>query len=473
MEEIRLSESKMSIPLANQLSQPYQPGEVLPLFQRFLANAVGTELVTATRQRFYQRLFLPLVVLWGFVFQRLNPDHTCDAAVSSFASGAADGLCPYLSKRMSDNTAGYCKARTRLPLELVKGALHHTARTLQTELDQTGLWHERRVCLLDGSTLQLAAEPVLVEHYGRSRNQHGKLHWPLLRLVAGFDLFTGAAEEIAEGPYRESEQSLAVTVIREAESGILWIGDRNFGVYRIVQVAHAHSADLLVRLNAQQAKALARHAQRRLASGDDGQITWIPSAKTIVEPGLSVAPLTGRLIYVRLERPGFRPIDLFLFTTLTNGASYPMVELVQLDARRWEVELDLRHIKTTMAMERLTGKSVDMVRKELWAGLLAYNLIRGLMGLAAHQAGLSPWVLSFARCWRRVFDTLCRPHHPDRSQVKVILDQLLIRLGQCRLPKRPEFRIEPRAVWGRPQPYPKIKGSRVEARQVVLAKMKS
>ena len=175
----------MSMPLANQLSQLYPPGEVLPLFQRFLTNVVGTKLITTTHQRFYECLFIPLVVLWGFVFQRLNPDHTCDAAVSSFASGTADGLCPYLSKRMSDNTAGYCKARTRLPLEMVKRAVYHTAKTLQTELGNIGLWHGRRVCLLDGSTLQLAVEPVLVEHYGRPRNQHGKLHWPLLRLVAG------------------------------------------------------------------------------------------------------------------------------------------------------------------------------------------------------------------------------------------------------------------------------------------------
>ena len=279
-------------------------------------------------------------------------------------------------------------------------------------------------------------------------------------------------EGVAEGPYRESEQSLAVTVIRKAEPGILWMGDRNFGVYRMVQVSYAYSADLLVRLNTQQAKALAQHAQYRLNSGSDMRITWVPSAKTVVEPGLPVVPLTGRLIYVRLERPGFRPIDLFLFTTLTDSVSYPLVEWVQLYARRWEVELDLRHIKTTMSMKNLTGKSVDMVRKELWAGLLAYNLVRGFMGLAAHQVGLSPWVLSFARCWHRIFNTLYRSH-PRQSQFKEILDQLLIRLGLCRLPKRPGFRIEPRAVWGRPQPYPKIIGSRAEAWQAVLDKMKS
>ena len=453
---------------------PCEPSGILPLFQRLLTAVRVTELVAATGQRFYQRLFTPLVILWGFLYQRLNADHTCDAAVSYFASGAADGLCPGLSARMSDNTAGYCKARARLPLGVVQGALRHTAHVIQAEAGSAGLWHGRRVTLLDGSTLQLAAETELVEHYGRPHNQHGVAHWPLLRLVVGFDLLSGAAVGVAEGPYVESEQSLAATVLTEAEPGSLWVGDRNFGMYRLLQVSHARSVDLLTRLNARIAQALARQAHQSLRPGDDVLIEWTPSPETHVEPGLPVAPIAGRLIYVRLERPGFRPCDLYLFTTLTDQTLYPLVDLVQLYARRWDVELDLRYVKTTLDMDALTGKSVDMVRKELWAGLLAYNLVRGLMGRAAQRASVSPWTLSFARCWRRVVDTLrALPPHLTRETVAIILDRLFKRLGRCRLPKRPKFRIEPRAVWGRPQPYPRLKGSRAEARQAVLAQMKS
>jgi hypothetical protein len=245
-------------------------------------------------------------------------------------------------------------------------------------------------------------------------------------------------------------------------------------MYRLLQISHARSVDLLVRLNTQIVQALARQAHLRLRPGDDVLIEWVPSPKTRVEPGLPVAPLAGRLIYVRLERPGFRPRDLYLFTTLTDDSLYPVLELVQLYTRRWDVELDLRHVKTTLDMDRLTGKSVDMVRKELWAGLLAYNLVRGLMGRAAQRAGVLPWALSVARCWRRIVDTLrALPPHLTRETVAVILNRLLKRLGLCRLPKRPKFRIEPRAVWGQPQPYPRIKGSRAEARQAVLTQMKS
>ena len=450
------------------------PADVLAVFKRLLPSQTVTELVAATGKRFYQRLFIPLVVLWGFTFQRLNADHSCDAAVSYIATGAADELCPGLSTRMSDNTAGYCKARKRLPLGVVQGAVRHTAHALQAELGTAGLWHGRHVVLLDGSTLLLPAEPVLIAHYGRPSNQHGQSHWSVLRLVAGFDWYSGAVETLAEGPYRTSEQDLAVAVIAELGANILVVGDRNLGVYQIVQAANHYHADVLLRLTVSRAKALAKQAGHTLRPGDDLLLGWTPSPETQLVPDLPAEPIAGRLIYWRWERPGFRPKDLYLFTTLTDQEQYPLVELVSLYARRWGVELDLRHVKTTLDMAMLASKDVDMVRKELWAGMLAYNLVRGLMGVAARRAGLAPLALSFARCWRRVADT-ARTIQPGMSltEVEALLEQLLNRLSRCRLPQRPAGRIEPRAVWGRPQTFPKIKGSRAEARQAVLDQMKS
>jgi hypothetical protein len=443
--------------------------DVLPLFKRLLPSRTITALVTATGKRFYQRLFLPSVIVWGFAFQRLNPDHTCDAAVSYLASGAADELCPTLSVRMSDNTAGYCKARVRLPLGVLQGALRHTAHALHDELGAAGLWQGRRVYLLDGSTLVLPAAAELIDHYGRPSNQHGEAHWPLLRLVVGFDLYSGTAAAVAEGPYRDSEQALAVRVISELGARSVCVGDRNFGVYHVVQVAQHHGTDVVFRLTASRAKALAHGSLR---PGDDLWVEWSPSRHDTCEPDLPTLPVVGRLIYVRLERPGFRPKDLYLFTTLTDREQYPLLELVQLYGRRWEVELDLRHVKTTLDMASLAGKSVEMVRKELWAGLLTYNLVRGLMGLAAQRAGLAPLVLSFARCWRRISDTA----HTVRSgatlsEMEATLERLLNRLARCRLPKRKAFRIEPRAAWGRPRVFPRLNGTREAARQAVLAKM--
>lgn len=183
--------------------------------------------------------------------------------------------------------------------------------------------------------------------------------------------------------------------------------------------------------------------------------------------------IAGRLIYVRLEKEGFRPIDIYLFATLTDRQAFPLSEVLALYGQRWNVELDLRHVKTMLDMEALEAKSVDVVRKELLLGLLAHNLLRGLMAVAARQAQRSPLELSLAQCWRRTTDA-CRSLPPDAlpAEVERVLARLLLRLGNCVLPKRKRERFEPRAVWGRPRVYPTIKGSRKDARQAWLESMR-
>ena len=84
-----------------------------------------------------------------------------------------------------------------------------------------------------------------------------------------------------------------------------------------------------------------------------------------------------------------------LVTTLLNPRQTPKSELRQLFWQRWNVELDLRNIKSTLGMERFSCKTPSMVEKELWVYLLAYNLIRLLMAEAASQAGALPRQLSF------------------------------------------------------------------------------
>jgi len=57
-------------------------------------------------------------------------------------------------------------------------------------------------------------------------------------------------------------------------------------------------------------------------------------------------------------------------------------------------------------MDTFAVRSAAMFRLELAAGLLTYHLIGGLILRAAQHAHLRPQPLSFARCWRRIRDTL-------------------------------------------------------------------
>ena len=447
--------------------------ELVPIYRRWLPNQVVERLVKETKERFYSRLLPPILVLWGFIFQRLNHDHSCDAAWSYLSSDAVDEQFrpdKPRPRRLSESTSAYCQARQRLPLSVAQGALRETAQALHLELGEAALWYGHRVNLFDGSTLRLKATPALTEHYGVASNQHGPSHWPLMRIVAGFDLFSGVVTEVAEGPYQNSEHTLAVQVIRDLDANWVHVGDRNFGVYHILQAVVGSQSDIVVRLKVTQARRL---AQQRLRPGIDLDVVWSPSRFDKCESDLPTPPVAGRLIYRRLEKEGFRPIDLYLFTTLTDREQFPLEEIIALYGQRWIAELDLRHVKTTLHMEVLDGKSVDIVCKELLLGLLAYNLLRGLMATAAVQAGRSPLELSLAKCWRRTTDA-CRslPPGTSASTVERVLARLLVRLSNCVLPKRKRERFEPRAVWGRPRVYPTIKGSRDEAKQAWLDSMK-
>ena len=448
--------------------------ELLPVFQELLPAKVIRELVQASGRRFYERLFTPLIMVWGFIYQRLNDDHTCDAVVSHVSSGAVDHLDsrhakPLSQRIISQSTAAYCKGRQRLPLGVLQGALRHTAQVIPQWLDADGRWLGHPVGLFDGTTFLLRPEPELVQHYGRHKNQHGETYWVLMRAVVTFCLFTGALWGVVEGSWHSSEQALAAILLAQAFEGSVYVGDRNFGVFSVVQAARHYGVWVVLRLTRRRAPAV---AGRKLRPGEDIGVAWKPSAHDQLHPGMSDAPIEGRLIYVRLERNGFRPVELYLFTTLLDAERYTLQKLVELYGLRWHAELDLRYVKDTLDMALLTGKSVDMVRKELHAGLLAYNLIRGYMVLAAQRAHLSPLTLSFTRCWRRVRDVLLTLRHTDPAQhVAQVAQRLLDRLAQCKLPQRPRFRIEPRAVRRRPAVYPNLKGPRAEARQQLIEQL--
>jgi hypothetical protein len=448
--------------------------DMLSIYQRWLPTQVISQLLSETGRTYYKRVLPPVLVLWGFIFQRLNSDHTCDAAWSHLTSDHVRqqlGVAPLVAERVSESTSAYCQARKRLPQRVAQAILPLTAQALQEELGSVGEWHGYPVNVFDGSTIRLQASQELTEHYGLSKNQHGTNHWPLLRLVAGFDLYSGAVHDVTEGPYLTSEHALGVQLIRQLGPDYLHVADRNFGVYHLLQAIVGVGSQALVRLKITQAKRL---APQGLRPGLDVDVLWSPSRFDLCEPDLPTPPIAGRLIYVRLEKDGFRPLDLYFFTTLTDRAEFPPAEIVDLYGARWTAETNLRHVKTTLQMEELSAKSVEMVRKELLLGLVAYNLLRGLMAMAAVRAGRAPQELSLAQCWRRVTDAGRNlPANASPAEIATALDKLLIRLGRCVIPKRKKQRFEPRAVWGRPRVYPTIKGSRDNARQQWMELLKS
>ena len=422
-------------------------------------------------ERFYERIFSLRVTLWYLIFQRLNFDQTQAAVVVNLRAGGADRLgrrrAAKLSRRVrSTQTSAYNQARQRMPLALLAAALMHLRQGL---LKLVGLAPaprhrpgpaQRTRQILDGSTLAVLVNPRLAAAYPPARNQNGTSDWSLLRIVVGFCARSGAVLSALEGAMQRSEQALAWTLIEGAAAFTVWIGDRNFGVWSVGAQAVQHGQDVLVRLTRARAAKLAQG--RPLHSGEDRSIQWSPSRSDQAPPGTERSAVNGRLIYVRLQKQG-RWIDLWLFTTL-EAADYPVALLVSWYGQRWQAELHFRSVKTQMKLAELDVCTPEMARKEFYAGLLAYSLVRAVMWGAGERLEAGSKALSFSQA-RRVllerFKLWGRGVTPRQDWSR----QLLAEVAQHTLPKRVKERpSEVRRVRHRRLKYPPLKGSRAAAR---------
>ena len=159
-----------------------------------------------------------------------------------------------------------------------------------------------------------------------------------------------------------------------------------------------------------------------------------------------------------------RVADLTLVTTLLDADEVGKLELVDLYGKRWQIELDFRSIKTVMQMEILRCKSPEMIRKEIAAHLLAYNLVRTVMAQAACLAHLLPRQLSFKATLQvlNAFEENLR--FCPRARLTTRHAIVLASIGQVILPVRPD-RVEPRAVKRRPKPHKLLTEPRYVLRQ--------
>lgn len=449
--------------------------QILPVFSMILSRQALQEHLKKMKVKMYWRAYTPLIVLWGFIFQRLQADHTCDNYVDYLHAGGADQLDPTdkhvqpLSWRLrSEQNAGYVQGRNRLPLALLHEAMRLVYQQIQAWLGEQGTWHGHAVRFLDGTTFSLKPLGDLAMTYGHSSNQRGEHYWVQVRAVASFDLMSQGAVALAEGPYTTCETTLVLPVLQsDPQKGALYIGDRNFGVYRVLQAVRATSHEALFRLQKQQWQALLRRNGLHCPlPGESCRCVWKPSPEDKLLEGVPAPAIEGRLLYVRLEEKGFRPIDLYLFTTLTDEVRYGVCALAALYGRRYlSAEVDFRHLKTTMQLVSLEVRSAAMFRKDLAAGLLAYNLVRAVMTYSALLAGCQVTTLSFVKAKRRLCRTLFNGQPSWVSQPGGARQHLCSRLQACVLPPQPnKVKHEPRRTRYKRRRYLPLSGDRHTAR---------
>src|SRR5438270_428346 len=205
---------------------------------------------------------------------------------------------------------------------------------------------------------------------------------------------------------------------------------------------------------------------RRLGA-NDYLVVWAKPARPDWTDEATYASLPAqlelRVVRVRVSQRGFRTRAFMVVTTLLHAAVYTAAELAALYRLRWQAELNLRSLKVTLGMDVLRCKSPAMVRKEVWAHLLAYNLIRGVLAQAADTHHREPRALSFDGAVQAVTTFAERLLDAEADSAEELYGWLLLTLGAHPVGDRPD-RVEPRARKRRPKPYPLLTQPRDEAR---------
>ncbi len=369
-----------------------------------------------------------------------------------FVQQVIHGNCPCAEVRHlgggSFTASAYCQARARLPLQVYQDLQAQAIdRALPHTRDEQHLWRRHRTFHVDGSTFSMPDTPELREAFGTPSVQKPGCGFPVAHLLCLFSAATGILLDTWASPLRTGDLAQTPELHVHLSRGDILIGDDCFssyvhlamlvkeGLHGLFPVHHKRIVDFT--------KGRAHTAEGKDAVAGMPRSRWIKSLgkeDQLVEyfkPGSKPLWMTGReydalpeSIVVReirrtVCRPGLGEVTLTMVTTLTDHRAYPAAELLGLRLRRWDVETNIGHLKTTMKMDVLRCQTEAGVRKELAVFSLVYNLVRVVMLEAARRQEVPVSRISFADAlrWMRhaqrgdaLPELMVNPYRPDRPE---------------------------------------------------------
>jgi len=438
---------------ARRLSQ-WSFNELSSSFPELGAALVGLDF------EFRERLFSPVVTFWMFLSQVLSDGASCQEMVAK----ALAALWLTEERQSSPGNSAYCQARKRLPVAFLQRLADQVAARLECQVKLNHLWMGRRVKIVDGSSLSMPDTAANQQAYPQPSGQKRGCGFPVMRLVVVFSLATGVMLRLACGSLRQSERALFQGLIEILQPGEVLLADRGFCGFADICILMTRGIDAVLRV--QKCRWAGARCMKRLGRGDR-LVEWLRSSKVRpawMEPKARAEmpqTLTLREITYTVPVKGFRSKRIVLVTTLTDSKLFPRKAFAELYLQRWKAELFLRDIKISLHMDVLRCKTPEMIHKELWMHVIAYNLIRALMWSAAQRHCVDVFSISFKsslasiRQWAPWMAGL----DPTSSRFSKTQELLLVYLAQQRVPYRPN-RVQPRARKRRPKNYPLLTAPR-------------
>jgi len=443
------------------LKQKFSQSLGLP-FKELLPESVIEQALTEIKIKYHQRLFDPIVTLWAFLSQVLDTDKSCHNAVSK--------VIAYLAVQRveipSTDTSAYCQARSRLPEKLLEKLFSQSGQGLEEKVVAEHLWCGRNVKVIDGSTVSMPDTVENQKEYPQPKTQKAGCGFPIAKIGVIFSLATGAAVALCIDVLNTHDIKLARKLYQFLKPLDILLGDRAFCAYADLVAIKKLDCDALFRKH--QARKTSMRKGKIIGSCDK-LVTWYKPKKCpqgLSKDEFNALPSTIKVreIYYYIVVPGFRTEQVSLITTLLDTTTYSTLDIVGLYGKRWDVELDLRHLKTTLGMDILRCKTPSMVRKEIYVFLLAYNLLRTLMWSAGTTYNTPPLRLSLQGTRHHLDNFIPQLLAADSKKRLQIYRTLLKVIAHKAVPDRPA-RNEPRVRKRRPKAYPLMTKPRHELRK--------
>lgn len=403
------------------------------------------------------RFYTPDTTVWCLLSQALDEDQSLQASVLRLiaSKAAANEEAP------SANTSAYSQARSRLPVEVLKTLSERVAANTTMEAKPEWRWRGRSSKLIDGSALSMPDTPENQEKYPQPKSQKKGIGFPLARFVVIICFITGVVLKIAVDSFsgkETGEHALLRRIVDVFNPGDIALGDAYYPSYFLICELIKREVDFV--FPAHSARSSDFRSGTKLAKKDH-IISWNKPKKPnwMDEETYASYPQSIQIREAEVinEKPGFKTKKRILITSFLDSGEVTKKDLSELYGFRWFVELDFRSIKTVMKMDILRSKTPEMIEKEIWSRLLAYNLVRRVMMHSAMKHSKIPRQLSFKTALRAVefFRQQCLITRNNELAYNILLDSIAHKI----VGNRPN-RHEPRAVKRRPKAYKRLQKPR-------------
>jgi len=391
------------------------------------------------------------LTLWSFIGQVLQDgkQRSCNAAITRATRRLLEqGLQP-----PRPDSGQYCRARRKLPVSVLRDVVRDIAEKMASADPVHWLWQGKKVKLVDGFTFTMPDTPENQSVFPQANTQAPGLGFPIARACAVLSLANACIEDVAIGPYlgkETGETALLRKVLDAFQPGDILLADRYFCSFFMLAIMKSRGVDVCMRL----------HQLRQM---DPSQVTWLGENDYI---DLWRRPQRARWMSQALYEslPEHLPIRVVTFnvttgdrteplqvaTTLLDHEKYPAPDIGALYGYRWHAELDIFSIKQSLRLDHLRCKSPDMIGREFWTTLLAYNMVRWVCAQAARVHDKLPRQMSFTLACNVLLSQWLMP--PDPSIREALGQHHLFQIACNEVGNRPG-RIEPRVIKRRPKPY--------------------